>query len=620
MEKKYSIVIPTHVGHLEQVELFLKTYNKYSFDKEVIEINLIISENEKNIFTPLKNKISNNVKLEIISLKEVIYKVEKIIIDDTKLLKEIGKFNFQALKKIYGAIFADADTILILDSEALIIRDICFSEIFDNYTSKPFVFYSPYFGMKFQEDVTYLISDILNVKKENKWFLETQYWFFQGDILKSLKEHVNRITGESIFTLFCKNKPIFPEIFYYLFAFNFHNNRFKFINTEDLVRDFLPFEEYLKYKSAMGENTFEYFSWGLNNSNYNYFSKILDKYQIQFFKYDDRYQIKDNYEAQKALINENENIKLIPCRVVSKEFYINENLVYKNHDSINNKPIMFSNGNSISILNYLKSNKYLKKTYNFFKKIKQDLQFNRDYTRIKNILDNNDSINLKYKNSNIPVYQIKKNLAFDVGAFTGNSINRLKSLGYDNIVCFEPSKRNFTSLYNSAILDKNITFIHRAASETPNQLLTFYSNKHLPWLNTLHSDWLKDTRHSSNITKIKKDQVKTISLDWVIQQTGYIPSYIKIDTEGHEISALKGLTYKPEILSFEWISERKESLLDCLEYCYKLGFEQFYIEIKETIPEFEKNNGYSYEQAKDYINKICKYDIDNNLGGNIWCN
>ena len=620
MEKKYSIVIPTHIGHLEQVELFLKTYNKYSLDKKIIKIYLIITESEKKLFSSLKNIISSDIKLEIISLKEVMYKVENIIIDDSKLLRELGKFNFQALKKIYGAIFADSETNLILDSEALIIRDICFSEIFDNYNSNPFVFYSPYFGMKFQEDVTYLTSDILNVKKQNKWFLETQYWFFQRDILKSLKQYVINITGDSIFTLFCKNKPIFPEIFYYVFAFNFHKESFKFINTEDLVKDSLPFEEYLRYKSTLGENTFEYFSWGLNNSNYNFFSKILDNYHIQFFKYDDRYQIKENFEAQRNLIRKNKNIKLIPCRVVSNEFSVNESLVYKNHDSIKNKPIMFSKWNSNFILNELKANVFLKKIYSFFKKIKKDLEFNRDYTRIKNILDNNDSINLKYKQNNIPNYQIQKNLSFDVGAFTGNSINRLKSLGYDNIVCFEPSKRNFTSLYNSAYLDKNISFIHRAVSETPNKLLTFYSNKHLPWLNTLHSDWLKETRHSSNITKIKIDQVKTISLDWVIEQIGSIPSYIKIDTEGHEISSLKGLTYKPDILSFEWISERKDSILDCLEYCNKLGFEHFYIEIKETIPEFEKNNGFSYVQAIEYINKICKYDIDNNLGGNIWCN
>ena len=87
---------------------------------------------------------------------------------------------------------------------------------------------------------------------------------------------------------------------------------------------------------------------------------------------------------------------------------------------------MFSKWNSNFILNELKANVFLKKIYSFFKKIKKDLEFNRDYTRIKNILDNNDSINLKYKQNNIPNYQIQKNLSFDVGAFTGNSINRLK--------------------------------------------------------------------------------------------------------------------------------------------------------------------------------------------------
>ena len=82
MEKKYSIVIPTHIGHLEQVELFLKTYNKYSLDKKIIKIYLIITESEKKLFSSLKNIISSDIKLEIISLKEVIYKVENIIIDD----------------------------------------------------------------------------------------------------------------------------------------------------------------------------------------------------------------------------------------------------------------------------------------------------------------------------------------------------------------------------------------------------------------------------------------------------------------------------------------------------------------------------------------------------------
>ncbi len=620
MSKKFAIIIPTYLGHKEQVELFLKSYQKLCSDPQAHKIFLIVSSSETQIFKSLLEDLDKDIQIEVVSLKKIIKQLEMKTVNEEELLKQVGKFNFQAIKKMYGAQYTGADTNLILDSEALLIRQTNFSQIFTNFLKKPFVFYSPYFANQMQQDVTYLACHILGKPALNKWFLETQYWFFQKHVLLSLQKYVKKQTGSSIFENFKTHQPIFPEIFYFVYLYYFHKKEATFVNAENLLQNTLSTQNYLEYRSRMVGNTiFEYFSWGINKNTWKSFKKILEKYKIVFFKYDDRWQVPGNVFAQQQLIQETKSIKLLPCRVVTKTFSVGSETVPKNHDAQNNEPIMFSRKSLRSLLwRKIKSVSIVRLAHQYYVGWRENHYIIKSFARIVPLFDKYDSIHVFSKKTK-GTFKINKKLAFDVGAFTGNSLPRLRSLGFEQIICFEPSRRNFVHLYENAKMDTNIGFIHRAVSSKSEKVLTFYSNQFLPWLNTLHPDWLNKTRHAPDVKNVSVTQIKTTTLDDVIDRVGQIPAYIKIDTEGHEHDSLLGLSYKPDLLSYEWISERKKSTLACLDRCQKLGFTKYYVELGETVPEFNEQPARTYSEAREYILEIKKFDKKNNLGGNLWC-
>ena len=275
--------------------------------------------------------------------------------------------------------------------------------------------------------------------------------------------------------------------------------------------------------------------------------------------------------------------------------------------------------------------KYLPKyLLNFLRKFKYILDdFFRRMNRLPqgSILSADKSIQIKMinKNSEIlhkrnlldPKQTINKKLAFDVGAFTGNSIDRIRSLGYSEIVCFEPDPDNFSLLAKNHLSQHGITLLNFAVSEKSKIMLTLTSNRDLPWLNTLNQDWISGTRHENLFIHTHTHQVETITLDDGINLYGELPAYIKIDVEGHELSVLSGLSHRPELLSFEWISERADKNEDALKLLDKLGFKSFYICIKEALPDFNLD-GLNLLDCIAELKLIRSNDIMNDNWGNIF--
>ena len=215
-----------------------------------------------------------------------------------------------------------------------------------------------------------------------------------------------------------------------------------------------------------------------------------------------------------------------------------------------------------------------------------------------------------------------KDLAFDVGAYTGDSIPGIRSLGYKHIVCFEPDPKNFSTLQSNYGKDKDITLVQKAVSNTDNSIIKMYSTRNLPFLNTLSKDWITETRHKQfyRPNQFEEFDVETITLDTFTKSLGKTPSYVKIDVEGHEYQVLDGMGsfIQPELLSFEYISEKDSDNLSCVMHAHILGFDQFTICIEEEIPRSDAI-WLDYTNTGRTLISLKENDKDNNLGGNIFC-
>tara|TARA_R110002074_G_scaffold8656_10_gene35280 strand:+ start:1867 stop:2685 length:819 start_codon:yes stop_codon:yes gene_type:complete len=71
-----------------------------------------------------------------------------------------------------------------------------------------------------------------------------------------------------------------------------------------------------------------------------------------------------------------------------------------------------------------------------------------------------------------------------------------------------------------------------------------------------------------------KTSVDVITLDMLVEKYGN-PDLIKLDIEGYEHEALKGLTEKQSEISFEWSEETFDLTVKCINRLESLGYKEF---------------------------------------------
>lgn len=210
--------------------------------------------------------------------------------------------------------------------------------------------------------------------------------------------------------------------------------------------------------------------------------------------------------------------------------------------------------------------------------------------------------------------KIDESLAYDIGAFNGDTVGMVKSLGYTNVVCFEPHPGLYASLNLAYQNDNTVETVNRAVSNKTGDIVKMFIVPEHPYLSSLEESWLKIPRHDlGNPVQIN---VETITLDDYILKNQKIPAYIKIDAEGHEIPILEGLSYKPNMVSLEWISEYYEKNIKCLDMLRELGFDKFEICYTETMPKGEILN---FNQCCEKLKIHNQTDTSRVIWGNIWC-
>jgi len=167
----------------------------------------------------------------------------------------------------------------------------------------------------------------------------------------------------------------------------------------------------------------------------------------------------------------------------------------------------------------------------------------------------------------------KGDLCFDVGANVGDKSALFIELGA-KVIAIEPQescwrilKRRFKNLN---VIVETVALASKSETKT-----LFVDRSHT--LATMSQDWIDTVKQSgrfSNHAWPDKLTVQTTTLDALIKKHG-VAAFCKIDVEGFEFDVLQGLSQPIRTISLEFIPERIDASLRCIDYLDKLGKAEF---------------------------------------------
>jgi len=289
-----NIVTPTYSQHFKYNTLFLDSLIEHCEDKDEVIVNFIVSDFEKESLETLLEGHRKKLNIRVVALKDLVKEIFDDYIDDAQLLKDIGKYNFQSLKKLVGAYKFGTPYSLVMDAEALGIRNFKMKNLVDSYFSdKRNVFYTKndYGNLAdIQKKVIESGSKIIGQDPSTTlYFLEAYNWFLDKRILEDLFQEVYSLHDEDVlYVLTKKYEVVFDIVLYYLYIY--YNNpkyKYKFVCINDELHKIMGEERYKEYISQKELHTaFEFHAKILNSR---YYSKVFEKFysmnKLNFFKY-----------------------------------------------------------------------------------------------------------------------------------------------------------------------------------------------------------------------------------------------------------------------------------------------------------------------------------------------
>lgn len=145
-------------------------------------------------------------------------------------------------------------------------------------------------------------------------------------------------------------------------------------------------------------------------------------------------------------------------------------------------------------------------------------------------------------------------LIFDIGACAGSKTELFQA--YGQVICIEPTAGSVLNLKRRFAKYRNVTIVQAAVADTPGfgTLLEFGTGSAY---NTLDRNRAltfaaeTQTQHGIPLPTPTETQVRLITIDQLVREYGN-PDYIKMDIEGYEARAVRGMSEPHRLLSAEF--------------------------------------------------------------------
>jgi FkbM family methyltransferase len=173
-------------------------------------------------------------------------------------------------------------------------------------------------------------------------------------------------------------------------------------------------------------------------------------------------------------------------------------------------------------------------------------------------------------------------LVFDVGAHVGNRVASFRRLGA-RVVAVEPQHAMTRVLRLLYGLSRKVTIEEVAVGREPGRarMLINTDNPTVSSVSEAFVDAARGAPGWETQSWTKSAVIDVTTLDALIAKHGR-PAFIKLDVEGFEAEALRGMSRAVPALSFEFTTIQREVAFACVERCKTLGYTRFNAALGES--------------------------------------
>lgn len=201
---------------------------------------------------------------------------------------------------------------------------------------------------------------------------------------------------------------------------------------------------------------------------------------------------------------------------------------------------------------------------------------------------------------------------FDVGANQGEYSEILSGEG-GRVIAIEPNTAYSTRL-TALARTNDIHPLFVAIGDEPGEATLNVCSK--PGFSTMmdrHVDWIEESPDYKDVSWTHTLTVPVTTLGLLAKEFGE-PEFVKIDVEGFEINVLRGMTFRPRNLSFEFGARRKGPSSICLEHMGALNYRFRPIIGREY--RFVTAEWMSLEEARAWLDA---YSVEQGEYGDMFC-